>query len=83
MIEEKIKILKKLIIYRSSHTGTNETDLLFNKIIIVNIEKLNFTDLNDLKNLFNDYLDQEIFLMITKNKFPDSKYKKIFKKLQS
>ena len=61
MIEEKIKNLKKLIIYRSSYTGTKETDLLFNKIIIANIEKLNFTELNDLKNLFNDYSDQEIF----------------------
>ena len=83
MIEEKIKNLKKLIIYRSSYTGTKETDLLFNKIIIANIEKLNFTELNDLKNLFNDYSDQEIFFMITNNKFSNRKYKKIFKKLQS
>ena len=69
MIEEKIKNLKKLIIYRSSYTGTKETDLLFNKIIIANIEKLNFTELNDLKNLFNDYSDQEIFFMKSKLKF--------------
>ena len=83
MIEEKIENLKKLIIYRSSHTGTKETDLLFNKIIIANIGKLNFTDLSDLKHLFDDYSDQEIFLMITKTKFSDNKYKKIFDKLQS
>lgn len=83
MIQEKIKNLKKIIIYRITHTGTKESDLLFNKIIVNNIEKLNLNELQDLKNLFDNHSDQEIFFMIINNQYLDFRIKKLFSKLKS
>ncbi|PPR44318.1 MAG: hypothetical protein CFH16_00382 [Alphaproteobacteria bacterium MarineAlpha5_Bin6] len=83
MIEEKIKKFRKIIIYRSTHTGTKESDLLFNKIIVENIEKLDFNELKELQSLFDHFSDSEIFSMIINNKYIESRIEKIFKKLNS
>ena len=83
MIEEKIKKLRKLIIYRVTHTGTKETDILFNQIIVENITKLDLNELEYLKKIFDNFTDNEIFLMIIKKKYKQNKIKKIFAKLSS
>ena len=83
MIEEKIKKLRKLIIYRVTHTGRKETDILFNQIIVENITKLDLIELEYLKKIFDNFNDNEIFLMIIKKKYKQNKIKKIFAKLSS
>jgi len=48
MSEYNIKKLKKKIIYRCSYTGTKETDLLYQKLIVNKIDTLNHNELNQL-----------------------------------
>ena len=44
-------ILKKQIIYRSTHRGTKEMDLLLGNFTKKNINIFNDSELNDLNNL--------------------------------
>ena len=53
MIEYNIKKLKKQIIYRCSYTGTKETDLLYQKLIVNKIDTLSNKELYQLSILFN------------------------------
>ena len=45
------EILKKQIIYRSTHRGTKEMDLLLGNFVRKHIEELNTTELRDLAKL--------------------------------
>ena len=45
------EILKKQIIYRSTHRGTKEMDLLLGNFVKKHIEELNVTELKDLAKL--------------------------------
>jgi len=51
-------ILKKQIMYRSTHRGTKEMDLLLGSFVKKNINSLNHSELLDLKNLLE--VDDEI-----------------------
>ena len=45
------EILKKQIIYRSSHRGTKEMDLLLGNFVKQNIDKFTNSELGDLEKL--------------------------------
>ena len=45
--------LKKKIIYRSTHRGNKEMDLLLGKFVEKNIDNFNDVELKDLVNLLN------------------------------
>ena len=45
------EILKKQIIYRSTHRGSKEMDLLLGNFVKKYIEELNDAELNDLEKL--------------------------------
>ena len=47
------EILKKQIIYRSTHRGSKEMDLLLGNFVKKYIEKLNDVELNDLEKLLS------------------------------
>ena len=47
------EILKKQIIYRSSHRGSKEMDLILGNFVKEHINKFNYKDLLDLKNLLH------------------------------
>ena len=81
MDKQNIIILKKRIIYRCSHSGTKEADLLFNKLIVNKIEKFDYEELVDLLKLFEEVSDQDIILILKNKKKPKQKYKKLFIKL--
>lgn len=81
MIEQKIISLKKQIFYRCTHTGTKESDLLFQKLIVKKIDNLKYEDLIQLSNLFTDLSDSEIFLILNNEIEPNEKYKDLFIKL--
>ena len=57
MIKNK-EILKKKIIYRSTHRGTKEMDLLLGNFVKKYINKLNESELKDLEKLL--FFDDEI-----------------------
>ena len=82
MSEYNIKKLKKQIIYRCSYTGTKETDLLYQKLIVNKIDTLAPNELYQLSNLFNKVSDIDIFSILTNKKNPNSKYTNLFKKLK-
>ena len=82
MSEYNIKKLKKQIIYRCSYTGTKETDLLYQKLIVNKIDTLEPNELNQLSNLFKEVSDTDIFLILTNKKNTNSKYANLFKKLK-
>ena len=52
------EILKKQIIYRSTHRGTKELDLLLGNFVKKYINKLNESELKDLEKLL--FFDDEI-----------------------
>ena len=78
---QKINDIKKRIIYRCLYSGTRETDLLYKKTIIKNIDSLSFDELKNLLNLFTELSDPEIFLILVKKSNPKKSYKTLFDKL--
>ena len=47
------KILKKKIVYRATHRGSKEMDILLGNFVKNHIRDLNNEDLNDLERLLN------------------------------
>ena len=52
------EILKKQIIYRSSHRGTKEMDLLLGNFVKKHIDEFNYRELRDLEKLL--FIEDEI-----------------------
>ena len=77
-----INSLKKIIKYRLSYSGTKETDVLFDKYFIKNLDKFSKNELNLLINLFNNYSDIEIYEFILNKVKPSKKYNNLFKKIK-
>tara|TARA_Y100001970_G_C13936878_1_gene701136 strand:- start:226 stop:471 length:246 start_codon:yes stop_codon:yes gene_type:complete len=75
--------LKKIIKYRSSYSGTKETDILYKKYFINNLNIFNVNELNLLKYLFDTYSDDEIYDFLTKKRKPNLKFKKLFDKINN
>ena len=79
------KILKKKIIYRATHRGSKEMDLLLGNFVKNIIDKINKKDLNYL-NEFLSYEDDTIYKMyyknISKDKMSKSTILKMFKKFR-
>ena len=73
--------IKKQILYRCLYTGTRETDILYNKLIVNKIDILNTKDLTNLSNLFSEISDNEIFLILTKKIKAPNKYQTLINKI--
>tara|TARA_B110000014_G_scaffold258055_1_gene243593 strand:+ start:176 stop:424 length:249 start_codon:yes stop_codon:yes gene_type:complete len=79
----KLNLLKKIIKYRSTYSGTKETDILYKKYFINNLDKFNINELKLLKSIFDIYSDDEIYDILTNKIIVNSKFKKIFEKLNT
>ena len=77
----ELNSLKKIIKYRSTYSGTKETDILYKKYFINNLHNLNKNELNLLKSLFDIYSDDEIYNILTKKVKVNLKFKKLFDKI--
>ncbi len=73
--------LKKIIKYRSVYSGTKETDILYEKYFIKNLEKFDKNELNLLLSVFDIYSDDEIYQILTKKIEPIKKFKNLFDKI--
>jgi len=76
------EILIKKIIYRSTHRGTKEMDLLLGKFVKSNISKLSISELNDLLYLLeveDTILERWIFNKSVKNTIPSNRVSKMLK----
>ena len=75
--------LKKIIKYRSTYSGTKETDILYEKHFIRNLEKFNENELIILKSIFDFYSDDEIYQILTNKLKPSQKFKNLFEKINN
>ena len=76
------EILKKQIVYRSTHRGSKEMDILLGNFVKIYINKLNYNDLEDLKNLLlieDEIIYEWYFKKIYNKKIPDNKVSKLLK----
>ncbi len=73
--------LKKLIKFRSTYSGTKETDIFYEKYFIRNLEKFSENELKLLKDVFDFYTDNEIYQILTNKLQPNQKYENLFKKI--
>jgi antitoxin CptB len=76
------KTFKKQIIYRSTHRGSKEMDLLLGKFVKKNINFLNESDLFDLDKLISiedEILQKSYFEKKSSNLLPNNKITKMFK----
>ena len=83
MSKEYIDSLKKKIKYRCAYSGTKETCILFNKLIINKIDIFNENEIKEILEILNDYSDNEIFLLLTNNKKNNNKYQSLINKIKN
>ena len=75
--------LKKMIKYRSTYSGTKETDILYEKYFIRNLEHFDEKDLNLIISIFDFYSDDEIYQIFTNSLKPKLKYTHFFERLKN
>ena len=73
--------LKKTIKYRVSYSGTKETDILYKRYLINQLDKFTEKDLEDIKSIFNQFSDNEIYDFLTSNVAIPLEFKEIFNKI--
>ena len=74
---------KKIIKYRSTYSGTKETDILYKQYFIKNLDKFSEYEMKLLKSVFDIYTDDEIYNILTKKKTVDIKFKNLFEKINT
>mgnify|MGYP001266509271 FL=1 len=75
--------LKKIIKYRSTYSGTKETDILYKEYFIKNLDKFSEHEMKLLKSVFDIYSDDEIYNILTNKKSVDIKFKNLFEKINT
>ena len=75
------KSLKKTIKYRVSYSGTKETDILYKRYLINKLDKFTEKDLEDIKSIFNQFSDNEIYDFLTSKVAIPLEFKEIFNKI--
>ena len=73
--------LKKTIKYRVSYSGTKETDILYKRYFINQLDKFTEKDLEDIKSIFNHFSDNEIYDFLTSKVAIPLEFKEIFNKI--
>jgi len=73
--------LKKTIKYRVSYSGTKETDILYKRYFINQLDKFSEKDLEDIKSIFNQFSDNEIYDFLTSKVTIPLEFKEIFNKI--
>ena len=73
--------LKKIIKYRSNYSGTKETDLLYKKYFINNINKFSKKELKLLNSVFDIYSDNDIYEILTNKIEVNKQFKNLFEKI--
>ena len=73
--------LKKTIKYRVSYSGTKETDILYKRYFINQLDKFSEKDLEDIKSIFNQFSDNEIYDFLTSKVSIPLEFKVIFNKI--
>jgi len=75
--------LKKIIKYRSTYSGTKETDILYKEYFIKNLDKFSEYEMKLLKSVYDIYSDDEIYNILIHKKPVNIKFKNLFKKINT
>ena len=75
--------LKKIIKYRSTYSGTKETDILYKKYFIDNLDKFTENELELLKSVLDFYSDDEIYDILLKKTPVNTRFINLFKKINT
>ena len=78
----KLNSLKKIIKYRATYSGTKETDILYEKYFIRNLDNFSEKELQLLCYVFDYYSDDEIYSILTNILQPNQKFVKLFDKIK-
>ena len=78
-----IKNLKKQIIYRCTYSGSKENELLYKKFFLNNLDKFNYSEINQIYIIFNNLSDPEIYNILLGKKNPPVKFINLFNKLMN
>ncbi len=73
--------LKKTIKYRVSYSGTKETDILYKRYFINQLDKFTEKDLEGIKSIFNQFSDNDIYDFLTSKAAIPLEFKEIFNKI--
>ena len=73
--------LKKTMKYRVSYSGTKETDILYKRYFINQLDIFSEKDLEEIKSLFNQFSDNEIYDFLTSKETIPLGFKEIFNKI--
>ena len=73
--------LKKTIKYRVSYSGIKETDILYKRYFINQLDKFSEKDLEDIKSIFDQFSDNEIYDFLTSNVTIPLEFREIFNKI--
>ena len=73
--------LKKIIKYRSTYSGTKETDILYKKYFINNLNIFSENELKLLKSVFDIYSDNQIYEILSNKIEVNTKFKNLFEKI--
>ena len=76
-----INYLEKILKYRLSYSGTKETDILYNKLILGKLNNFKYEELNLLILLFDEYSDYDILGFLTNINDPPIKFKSLISKI--
>ena len=76
-----LNLLKKIIKYRSSYSGTKETDILYKKYFVNNLNLFSENELKLIISIFDIYSDNEIYDILTGKIEVNIKFKKLFEKI--
>jgi len=76
-----INYLEKILKYRLSYSGTKETDILYNKLILGKLNNFKNEELNLLISLFDEYSDYEILSFLTNKNDTPIKFKSLVSKI--
>ena len=80
-MNDKIINLKKIIKYRLLYSGTKETDIIYQRLILNRLDIFDKSELLLLSKLFDEISDVEIFNIFTNKSKKPTKYKKLFDKI--
>ena len=76
-----VQYIKKTIKYRVSYSGTKETDILYKRYFINQLDKFTEKDLEDIKSIFNQFSDNEIYDFLTSKVAIPLEFEEIFNKI--
>ena len=80
-MKKNIEYLRKKILYRSTYSGTKESDYIYKICFIENLKIFSYDELKLIISLFKKYSDSDILLILSNKIKSEKKYSNLIKKI--